>query len=212
VGNQKVLAEGYQKAIETVTDVRLNGEFLPDLIGSDFILAPYERSLWQEDILLRLWTMAREEKTLHRLFWWQENVPEDDRNDLWNFLNYFRHKLLFLVLGEGAGKILGFIWFYDLCTDQAHMGFWYSRDSWASRYRPGVKCNLATRSSWQSLWWGFRAMGWRRVWGETPWRFALAHGRRLGAKHVATIPEYALIGGKRRPVYILRHTRESCIG
>jgi hypothetical protein len=85
--------------------INLNGHHLSDLTGPDFSLLPYERSVWRDDILVRLWELARNEETLSRIFWWQESKPEAERLELYNFLHYFRKRLLLIAVSSYGSAI-----------------------------------------------------------------------------------------------------------
>lgn len=166
------------------------------LTGHHVRLWPYAAALFPRDTLYQVWRAIEEEHGWPRIFWWQD-AADAQKGDLVAFAEYMRDKTPVLVQKRDTDKLCGLIWF-DAGVQglRTSISIWYRRAAWGAHAHEATA--LATRYAHQCL-------GYRQVWGVTPWKAAMHHGLRCGYKFMCTFPRYVLVNNKPMPLHFICH-------
>jgi hypothetical protein len=174
------------------------------LKGQQVQLWPYSRGLYPRDTLHTLWRLVESGGGADQVFHSQIGVESDPypwRGDLTEFVKYFddpgRRILLMAMQGEA---LMGLCWFDDIVP-----GY---RAAYNLYFRKRAYGNIAHEATTLAFRYGFDVLGVQSIWGYTPWRAAVEHGKRHGMAVVATLPGFARVEGKPTDVSILRITKE----
>lgn len=174
------------------------------LTGTQVQLWPYSRGLYPRDALHTAWRMVEDGGGATQVFHAQrggEHDPYPWTGDLTEFVRYFddpgRRILLLAMRGDA---LVGLCWFDDIVAGhRAAYSMFFRRRAW------GAIAHEATALAFR---YGFEVLGVQSIWGYTPWRAAVEHGKRHGMAVVATLPSFGLIDGRPRDITVVRITRE----
>lgn len=174
------------------------------LTGQQVQLWPYSRGLYPRDTLHTLWRLVEDGGGAAQVFHSQRGGDSDPypwQGDLTEFVRYFdepgRRHLLIATQGEA---LMGLCWFDDIVPGH--------RAAYNLFFRKRAYGTIAHEATTLALRYGFDVLGVQSIWGYTPWRAAVEHGRRHGFRVVATLPGFAQVDGRPRDVMMLKLTKE----
>ena len=176
------------------------------LVGSTVRLHHYVPGYYPRGILLRLWEMIEEDGAALDIFYdhLSEKVPDspvDTRAEISEVLSYFADpkKVIVFVDDPGTNDLMGAFWLTEIVPGfRATVNLFFRK-----RYRGRQAFEAGRR---------FRdyatdVLGFKSLWGITPWKHSVAMGRWLGMKTVAVLPHFHLVNGVPMDSYILKLER-----
>lgn len=165
------------------------------LTGTYVHLWPYSARHLPRDAVYRVWQVMEAAHAWPRVFWWQD-LPEAHKGDLVAFASYMRERVPLLVQ-MGENPLAGLIWFDEMVAGlRGNISIWFTQAAWGPPAEEAGR--LATEYAHQAL-------QLPQVWGVSPWGAARDFAVRCGYTHVATLPRFVRVGGKRLPMYYTVH-------
>ncbi len=143
--------------------------------------------------ILQAYQSFKSQNLLPYISWYEEWLPEAERGGERAFLQLWEDSDA-VVLGR-EDQFYGVVWFNRHATFRAHISLCYCRK---------LATSLLTHCTHQAILKAHEMHGFEEVWGETPWPWIVRSCVRGGAKLMATIPDFVMALGKRRPLYMLR--------
>ena len=166
------------------------------LLGEQVRLWPYSAGLYPPETLRQLWTVLNTTHFSHRLFW--PNIGDQETITYGEFVEKMQRVILLLPEDLTTHQLMGCIWFDEILEGiRAHWNIFYAKPFRGEKAREASRLSLA---------YGHDVMGWKTLWGITPWRDAQRHGIQCGFEQLCIIPGYAYVQGKYLDVYVGRHT------
>ena len=160
------------------------------------------RGVYGRDTLYLLWKLLEKDGVTERIFWAQRSPTEAMRGDLVEFVRYFEctdpPRYAVVPVDKESTQLMGIVWF----DYGGHVG------CIGVAYRKGFRGKRAAAATALACQYAYQAFGFSILYGFTPYRDAALHGRGYGWRRVATLPRYALIKGKERPLYVMLHEKE----
>lgn len=151
--------------------------------------------------LYAVWELFERENLWHRVFYLRDRP--DELRTLEHFLPWWdtRHVVLVEDLaGGGLSDLGGVVWFDELVTGlRANINLAYAKRLWGGPAREAT--HIAAL-------YALRHFGLTALWGLSPWSAILRHALACGWSHHTTLPDWVQIGGKVRPLYMVRLGRE----
>lgn len=170
-------------------------------------LRQYIRGYYGREILGYLWQLAEADGATtqilySRLSLQRPDTPVDTRGDLVDFVSYLSgdDKLIVLVEERATGEIAGFFWLADMVPKH--------RATVNLFFRKHCRGKLAFEASKLFREYATQVLGFRYLWGMTPWKHSIMLGRWCGMKQVAVLPHFQLIDGEEKDVYVVCYTRD----
>lgn len=174
----------------------------PDpLVGRYVRLLPLVRGFFRRDALALMWAAVEEEgATLDILYGRRsmaQTTPFDTRGDLVDFVEYFKGDDKLVVLVEAEDELAGFLWLEDMVP-----GF---RGTVNLFFRKKYRGRVAFEAGRLFRDYCCGVLGFKSLWGLTPWKHSVVMGKWLGMKQIAVLPSFQLIDGQARDVYVIRY-------
>ena len=168
----------------------------------DTLLIPYARGVYARDALYHVWRLMEDEGLNQRVFWSQRCSNEQVRGDLIEVVRFFESwdppRYLVIPKDKQTGALMGLVWF-DHGGHVGQIGVCYRQ-----AFR-GKRCQEATRLACA---YAYAAFGFSHLYGFTPFKEAVRHVRPLGWRRVGTLPQYAMVDGQERDIYVMMHSKE----
>jgi hypothetical protein len=161
---------------------------------------PYIRGLSPRDELLRWWLLMDQHGGQKYIFWADQSGYETLRGDPIAFLDSFSARLAFACYDNATEELVGFNWVEHL--KPRHHG------QYGMYYKPKTPREVtrdATFLTTMAVFEYYTALP--ALFGFTPWKAALQHGKALGWQHVATLPGFAQMGDACKDIYVLKLDR-----
>ena len=162
---------------------------------------PYLRGHYPRSLLGELWQLVESEGASRDIFYGSraepKTTPIDTCGDLTDFVEYFRANRPLYLVADNEDRVVGFFWLDEMVQGQrATISLFFRKDS---RGRLAFEAGRIFRDYCISF------LGFKEIWGVTPWKQSVAMGRWLGMKTVAVLPQFQRIDGKLFDLYLLRY-------
>ena len=164
---------------------------IPDGFKTEkYAIFPYARGMHAPTFMYHVYQAM--EHDLERVFYDMEH------RDLEGVLEYFQHTVLFTVFSPDLAKILGLVWFTDVKPYKGNIGIWYAQEARGSISKDATNAVCA---------FVLEQYSWKDIFGFTPWKEAVKHGKDTGFEHVGTFPDTVCLRGMWKPLYVMRRKR-----
>ena len=187
------------------TSAPIDAADLEQLLTGRYVrVRQYIPGFYPRDSHYRLWAKDEEEGATLQIHYGRLGLPRpatpvDTRGDLADFVDYFKgaDKLICVVEALETGELIGFLWLEDMIPrHRATVNLFFTK---AARGKMAYEAAGIFRD------YATRFLGFRYLWGLTPWKHSAAMGKWLGMKVVAVLPSFQLIDGDLKDVYVLRY-------
>src|SRR5262245_25296020 len=177
------------------------------LTGQHVKLYPYVRGHFPPETLFTLWNLMREQGAIDKVFFGRPGTtPYQRRGDLVEFIKTFEPEagvdrwVLIVQSLKHPEDVAGMCWFDDHIPEHRIAGsVFYRRKYW------GRPAHEATRLA---IRWAFAVLPVQSIWAYSPWKTGQKHAEYGGMTHVATLPEYVVLGEQPADLYCYRVRRE----
>ena len=172
------------------------------LTGKHVRLHPLVRGYFPRDVLALMWNAVEQDGAALDLLYGRRSMtrpatPFDTRGDLIDFVEYFKGDDKLVVLVAANDELAGFLWLEDMVP--------LFRGTVSLFFRKKYRGRVAFEAGRIFRDYCCQVLGFKSLWGLTPWKHSVVMGRWLGMKTVAVLPSFQMIDGQAKDVYVIRY-------